>query len=748
MGFTTMSLDDAGSYEVVSTKADDPMFAHEINAAGGRGGFGGPPEDSGMAVLSDPFTIEDCAFGDGGPISLTIKSNVSDFVDTWTMNEVAGGVYTDTDDSLSMELLTKPTKDNSVAEVVDVRVVSTTFGIIRKMRLYETAMDSNVFTSRRVQIVLAVTSPLSDQVADQIFVTVSTSLSSTPQSDQLVETGPNTGIFRNLDGSLSLAIQDGLTQGLILKEDAIPGRAWVTALVSSTVLGIDSESVDAIEAVAGSGELRTDLLHNHGVPDRVPGALNALSIAYTAVIGKKETKDNTDHWVPDASKKGPARFRFDRKSFMSDDSKGGEQLGQPNADLKFKDGRLVYKNKTAMVVFVKAVVKQGVVPPPATIAYEDTGKITISNVVPGDKVIVDLLSDDSKSLIGSDNVRLVDVVLKVGNEVILPNKYAYIDGDAVMPRLTAALFPQVDGATVDWQLEILYKRSGRNDHDDFPAQAPKRLNSNQEWDIVPDLGTEQGATGQVPVVRGGEAILTFEFKGDAFKGVAKGSYPFRIRGTNPTIDQIRAFAVGKPWYLLAIAKSETHWVVNNTKKEQFNEAGATNSDSGAADVMGSPNAANNGDGGFGIMQLTNLTIGRGPNKLELWSWKENMSRAQKELETHRTHAQIWMNSPVVVPGLANNKGQRVQAQAEVGHVVPVPDRTVGAVTFKDGSARPIEDAVALKRFNGASQGNYCSWANAVGGAPGYWKFNVLNNLGVDYVLRVCNEAEGDGTTTP
>jgi hypothetical protein len=36
--------------------------------------------------------------------------------------------------------------------------------------------------------------------------------------------------------------------------------------------------------------------------------------------------------------------------------------------------------------------------------------------------------------------------------------------------------------------------------------------------------------------------------------------------------------------------------------------------------------------------------------------------------------------------------------------------------------------VAIKRFNGASGGNYCSWNNAEDEEEGFWKFNRLNNL--------------------
>lgn len=79
-------------------------------------------------------------------------------------------------------------------------------------------------------------------------------------------------------------------------------------------------------------------------------------------------------------------------------------------------------------------------------------------------------------------------------------------------------------------------------------------------------------------------------------------------------------------------------------------------------------------------------------------------------------------------------GQRVQARnANGGKPIPVPDKTYGNVTFSDGTAKIIEHAVALKRYNGASGGNFCSWRN------GQWQFNENNSFGFNYVRRICEE---------
>ena len=94
-----------------------------------------------------------------------------------------------------------------------------------------------------------------------------------------------------------------------------------------------------------------------------------------------------------------------------------------------------------------------------------------------------------------------------------------------------------------------------------------------------------------------------------------------------------------------------------------------------------------------------------------------------------------MNAPVGASGFPRG-GQRIQARNKNNGVdVPVPNKTYGNVTFSDGTDKIIEHAVALKRYNGASGGNFCSWDNK----NSQWKFNENNNLGFNYVSRICNE---------
>ena len=80
------------------------------------------------------------------------------------------------------------------------------------------------------------------------------------------------------------------------------------------------------------------------------------------------------------------------------------------------------------------------------------------------------------------------------------------------------------------------------------------------------------------------------------------------------------------------------------------------------------------------------------------------------------------------------QSQRSQAKAYNKNVdLPVPDETQDNVTFKDGTSRIVEHAVAMKLYNGSSKGYYCAWNGKA------WKFNRTNNLGFNYVERVCSE---------
>jgi len=157
---------------------------------------------------------------------------------------------------------------------------------------------------------------------------------------------------------------------------------------------------------------------------------------------------------------------------------------------------------------------------------------------------------------------------------------------------------------------------------------------------------------------------------------------------------------------------------------QFNEEPWTDFQCGdAEDVRYTPNAA--GDGGFGLYQLTWFdSPARIPNAQELWDWKENVHSGVAWLEYHQEGAETHM---AIQRALCH--------QACPDDDWPVPPETLGVVLFADNTDRPIEHAVALKRYNGATGGQYVVFSE-------YWQdweFNRLNteNPPFNYVERVC-----------
>lgn len=78
------------------------------------------------------------------------------------------------------------------------------------------------------------------------------------------------------------------------------------------------------------------------------------------------------------------------------------------------------------------------------------------------------------------------------------------------------------------------------------------------------------------------------------------------------------------------------------------------------------------------------------------------------------------------------KRQREQAFQDMGRVVDPPVEIVGTCVFKENTPTPMDDAVTIKQFNGATY-NYCSWKLR----HAMWQFNRFNQYGFNYVARVC-----------
>lgn len=277
-------------------------------------------------------------------------------------------------------------------------------------------------------------------------------------------------------------------------------------------------------------------------------------------------------------------------------------------------------------------------------------------------------------------------------------RYSYIAAACAMPALRAKLIPASLPDDVEYSLRIGYTRSGRNDNDTYVEKKA----ASAEWNINLKMGSD---------IRGGQAVLTCKYN-DVTKNTT-----FYIRGNNPSKSTVISYINSRTnlWYPRYVAIHESGSSSFSVMR-QFNETGTFYS--GNADVKYTPNAS--GDGGFGIFQLTNPT----PSAQQLWSWHANCDEGISRLNAAQTYANNWMAS------------QRRQMSDE-GFSIPVPTITYNNVTFAENTIYIIEHAVALKRYNGASGGNFCAWDNA----NHCWKFNETNSLGFNYVSRICYEVQ-------
>ncbi|CAF3348416.1 unnamed protein product [Rotaria socialis] len=158
------------------------------------------------------------------------------------------------------------------------------------------------------------------------------------------------------------------------------------------------------------------------------------------------------------------------------------------------------------------------------------------------------------------------------------------------------------------------------------------------------------------------------------------------------------------------------WTVASTKESAAQES------EGRQEFLpnGYPLFSNAKDNGYGIYQLTNPP----PTYNEVWNWKANVLSGIALLENKTKEANSWMTR------------QRQQAKIQTNREQPVDDERVGLnCFFSDNSTRKIEDTVAIKLFNRASNGHYCSWNNTIA----KWKFNRVNHRNESYVLLVCNQ---------
>ena len=327
--------------------------------------------------------------------------------------------------------------------------------------------------------------------------------------------------------------------------------------------------------------------------------------------------------------------------------------------------------------------------------------------------------------------------------------HAREDGGPDMPRIEARIPPcePALAGDVSWRLCVEYRRtSGPSADTDtvvVPASGWQVLPAGEPWAVWrhPDWIARVKRDGFF----GGDARI------DVFHPLT-GTMTFRfcIGGLNPDDTACRARLMreaGHPsadwlWFAPAVARHETQDINGmGSRYNQFLDA-ATSPDRAGMPV---------GKAGYGLFQITGDPVRRHaptPTRL-LWNWEENLVQGVGILRDKRRMAVRWMAR------------QREEADA---CSTPLPVLKVGGVYFGDGTTHTMEDAVAIKLFNGGSlapstwvdagpmpagfrlspqdSGHYCFWDSEARA----WAINRYNSpygrvAPFDYVARVCAEVE-------
>jgi hypothetical protein len=281
------------------------------------------------------------------------------------------------------------------------------------------------------------------------------------------------------------------------------------------------------------------------------------------------------------------------------------------------------------------------------------------------------------------------VGVKVDGQAVQSGDTVRITTDARMPSILA----YSGSYSVSWTFGFTYQGTKASVNQIFSDSVSGTSTSSTPYDLTAALGSR---------VLGGNLKVTWT---DPDTGSPK-VLTVKVLGQNPGYATLQSYVSSKyggavPWYVFPFIEQESsniQFLANGLPLQSF-------------------------DNGFGLTQLTNPP----PSYTQLFSWKANIDGGIQKLKQTMANGNTFMNA-------ALPKGQRAQAVRDTGDAVPVPTRVEGKCTFSDGGSKTFEEAIGLKQYNGAPNGNYCSWDNA----NKVWKFSVTDNKGKNYVNAVCS----------
>lgn len=357
-----------------------------------------------------------------------------------------------------------------------------------------------------------------------------------------------------------------------------------------------------------------------------------------------------------------------------------------------------------------------------------------------------------------------------------------------MPKLVArAPIPGAANLTYKWRLEVKYKRpNGRLVAEDtvkIPTDGSwKSKSADEGWRIFEEEDWDKEINGK-PAEGNNPAIPGKGFFGGTAKlflwtpgnpEPTKPIYEFKIGGENPDPQRAKDYIDEKAdeaasneagnqglpvgsglWYAYAIAKHEAGQY-NGGDVHRYNQfwerkgrwAGV---DHYPGEVIWIDNPGESPPKGFGLYQVTGTKTNKTADipRRQLWNWQDNV-RAGVEIIAYKKYGPIEQEHAV--------KWIQRQQNSSNANGVPIPQLTVGTITFTESGVHQMVDAVAMKAYNGASRVDPSAQSGmhqgfilntAVSGHFCYW-FNdentwALNRLGwphlKNYVELVCEEIE-------
>ncbi|MBI3727892.1 MAG: hypothetical protein HY254_06115, partial [Burkholderiales bacterium] len=265
---------------------DESPYLQGTGQPGGIGGFGGPHSDTGFHNFQDPFRFADLVFNSAGSdglktITCSMISNVSetptngiDGTNAFVLKQLTADstAYATDNGILGLMMLNNPQGSSGQRKTFDALVINPVFGFKGTRTFYETGIGTNTYMTRRLLLVAtldSLTSPTTMAATLSTDVPGSSGAYATG-STPIVLSKTGSGLtFQTINGSFVVRINRITSNNAAAPDD-------FTATVSSTLLDVSGQDIDAIESGNTTLEFRTDLLHNADTPAILIGNADAV----------------------------------------------------------------------------------------------------------------------------------------------------------------------------------------------------------------------------------------------------------------------------------------------------------------------------------------------------------------------------------------------------------------------------------------------------------------------------------------